>query len=219
MKKHLKKLKNAGFTLAEMIIVIAIFGVISSIALFDQARLSSSTLLTNMAYEVALAVREAQLYGISVRSSESGDFSQEAGMYVNIARPKEVLVYSNVASSDNPGFDAGIGEERAQYVFSNQRTNRIKAICVGNLETSGAPTEPCGPSAFSAVSELNVVFRRPNPVPTLWAGTGGSIEEKAGMRAYIVIDTGDGKHCKVVIVEPTGQTRIVDSSSGLCENS
>ncbi len=217
--KKTRRLVNAGFTLAEMIIVIAIFTIVSSIALFDQAKLSSNTLLTNMAYEIALAVREAQLYGISVRAAgDVGNFESEAGAYFNIASPRQVVVYSNTSSGTSmPTYEPG--EEVIQYIFQNQRTNRIRTICVGKLEGSYQPA--CGTNPDFVATEVHVVFKRPNPAPRVYAKRGGSdaLAPYPGDRVYIVVDTGDGENCKVVVIEPTGQTRIVDSSSTLCANS
>jgi prepilin-type N-terminal cleavage/methylation domain-containing protein len=214
-----------GFSLPELIIVIAIFAIITTIAMFDQARLNSSTLLTNMAYEIALSVREAQVYGIGVRDSSfsttaTGIFSGQYGAHFNIATPREVMVFGNASETYVPYNPSGPGTQaRVRYVFENQRGNFISAICVGNLE-SGAPRAcQTGQPEISNVAE--VVFRRPVPAPNIYKGSavGTMTPTPAGERVYVVVHTLDRANCRVVVVEPTGQIRVVDSSSGLCVKS
>lgn len=57
-----------GFTLVELLICVAIFVVITSVAVWNNNAFNSSILLTDLAYEVALSVRQAQVYGITVKA-------------------------------------------------------------------------------------------------------------------------------------------------------
>jgi prepilin-type N-terminal cleavage/methylation domain-containing protein len=215
-----------GFSLPELIIVIAIFAIITTMAMFDQARLNSNTLLTNMAYEIALSVREAQVYGIGVRDASfsttaTGIFSGQYGAHFNIATPREVMVFGNASETYVPYDPSGPGAQaRVRYVFENQRGNFISAICVGNLEAS--TVRACETGQPEIVNVAEVVFRRPVPAPNIYkkvlAG-GTMISADAGDRVYVVVHTLDRANCRVVVVEPTGQIRVVDSSSGLCVKS
>ncbi len=66
--------KRSGFSFIELIIVVAIMALISSVVLFKQAKFSSDILITNMAYQVALAIRQTEVYGLSSkdRGTETG---------------------------------------------------------------------------------------------------------------------------------------------------
>ncbi len=64
LKKNKISKSQKGFTLAEMIIVIGIIGLISSITLFDSRKLNSNILLSNTAYEIGLIIRDAQVSGL-----------------------------------------------------------------------------------------------------------------------------------------------------------
>ena len=105
LKRNKKNQK--GFSLPELIIVIGIFIIISTIAMFNQGKLSSSVLLTNMAYEVGLAIREAQTYGIGVRSEDAGtNFTGQYGAYFDTSTEttkRQVIVF---ADGSVPGLDA-----------------------------------------------------------------------------------------------------------------
>ena len=63
---------TTGFSLVELIVVMGIFTIMTSIVIFNYGRFSSNLIVTNLAYESALAVRQAQVYGISVKNT-SGD--------------------------------------------------------------------------------------------------------------------------------------------------
>lgn len=204
-----------GFSLPELIIVIAIFITISSVALFNQSKLSSNVLLTNMAYEVGLAIREAQVYGIGVRSEDSGaSFVGQYGAHFSIQdeiSSRQVLVYGD--KNEDSIFESG--EEKSIYSFENRRGNRLVALCTGDLDTD----ERCTVNSSKAVSWIDIVFKRPNPAALIYgpSSNGGSSEQKFG-RAYIVLNSLDNNDCRVVVVESTGQIRVEDSSKGSCEN-
>ncbi len=209
-KNTLYERKNRGFSLPELIIVIAIFAIISSIALFNQGRLSSSVLITNMAYEVGLAVREAQVYGIGVRSEDQGQsFTGQYGAHFSVADDvsiRQVIVYADL----NGDYVYTPGEEKYFYPFTNQRGNRVMALCAGDMP----PEVPCTPTSPTAVQNLDVVFKRPNPSALVY----GDGEYRDG-KAYIVLNAVTNDDCRVVIVESTGQIRVENSSKGSCQNS
>ena len=62
---------NRGFSLVELLVVISIFTIISSVVVFRQSKFSSDILITNLAYQMALEIREAQTYGIGVKSVDN----------------------------------------------------------------------------------------------------------------------------------------------------
>jgi len=68
-KENINKF-TGGFSLVEMLVVVAIFFTISSVVLFRQSKFSSDISITNAAYDVALVIREAQVYGTG---SKQGD--------------------------------------------------------------------------------------------------------------------------------------------------
>src|SRR5690349_3018843 len=68
-----------GFTLIELLVVSAIIILITGTILFRQQGFSSATLLRSLSYSIALSVRQAQTYGISVRESATGSGTFAAG--------------------------------------------------------------------------------------------------------------------------------------------
>ena len=59
-----KKKKRGGFTLAELLVVIFISSLLTTITLFDFKSFTSETVFKNKALDVALAIREVQIYGV-----------------------------------------------------------------------------------------------------------------------------------------------------------
>ncbi|MBP6974602.1 MAG: prepilin-type N-terminal cleavage/methylation domain-containing protein [Candidatus Pacebacteria bacterium] len=217
---------QSGFSLPELIIVIAIFVIISSIAMFNQSKLSSSVLLTNMGYEVGLAVREAQIYGIGVRSEDLGtSFTGQYGAHFSVAdgQERQVIVFADLDTNFAYTPDHVPPEEKYIYEFDNRRGNKIAALCVGNITV---PDETCdrGVSFTSPGTEsldgFDILFKRPNPSALIYGpDTSGATTDavaKTG-RAYIVVSSVDGDDCRVVIIESTGQIRVEDSSRGNCQ--
>lgn len=205
---------NSGFTIAELIVVIAIFGLVTSVALFNQGRLSSNVLLTNMTYEVGLAVREAQVYGLGAKNLDGSDnadsFLGEYGVHFSIDNPQEIYLFGNNYSlSDNPAYDPG--EELFQYQFQNQRGNKITALCVGDIDTTNGERCTNDENNPYMVTWVDVIFKRPNPAPIIYANNSAGPALQTG-RVYIVINNSENTSCRTVIVEGTGQIRVEDSN-------
>lgn len=192
---------TAGFTIAELIVVIAIFSIITTVALLDQNRLNSSVLITNLAYETALSIREAQVYGVGVRNfSANTQFGGQFGVYFNINNPDQVVLFNDKDS--NYQYDSG--EAEYLYSFTNQRGNKIKALCLGDLSGS-----PCTPISGPRVLSLRILFKRPALEAMFFGGDTGP---NSSGPAYIVVDDVDGSNCRAIIVEQTGQIRVEKAS-------
>ncbi len=64
-KKSLKKSKEKGFSVVELIVVISIFVIMLSISMFNYGKAQEKVEATNLAEDIALTLRQAQVYGIS----------------------------------------------------------------------------------------------------------------------------------------------------------
>jgi prepilin-type N-terminal cleavage/methylation domain-containing protein len=73
-KKEKKMTKQEGFTLLELLVVIALMMIIYAMTLTNYNGLNKNIDVQNTAYDVALAIRETQLYGIN-KKLVSGEFS------------------------------------------------------------------------------------------------------------------------------------------------
>ena len=104
-----------GFTLIELMVVLAIVVLISLVILVSTSRFNSAILLRSLAYQVGLSVREAQLYGVAVHKGPNQDcafiggtsnFCVSYGVHFVYPMPSPPLPsYVIFADSNNNGVD------------------------------------------------------------------------------------------------------------------
>lgn len=148
--------KARGFTLIELIVVSAIILVITTFILLQQARFNSSTLLRSLTYSVALSLRQAQVYGTSVRESApgSGIFAQGYGVYFSAGSPDQYYLFSD--NNGNGAYDAG--EELPVFILGQGYV--VNNVC---LTLAGGSTQQCYSGTPTAITSATFYFRRPNP--------------------------------------------------------
>lgn len=130
-------------------VVTGIFMVLSGVVLSANTRFGNRVILQNLAHEMALTVREAQVYGIAVRRYGSTDFDVAYGMHFGLAAPE---TYELFADANNNGTrDAGDGVIK---VTTLRGGFAVSDICVRLAGSSGVN---CGEQA------VDIVFRRPEP--------------------------------------------------------
>ena len=71
--------RERGFTIAEIVVVIAIIGFVFAVVVARYRDFDSTSVLKNLAYEVALSVREAQVMTISTSNIGGGGVFQNQG--------------------------------------------------------------------------------------------------------------------------------------------
>lgn len=198
------KNKTKGFSLLELLVVISIFTIITTIALFNQGQLNSNVLLTNLAYDVALTVREVQSYGVGVKYSDIGSGADGGyGIYMNILEPDIITVFQD---GDANGI-FGLDEEIKTYQFSNQRGNKIAELCAIGVTPGG----PICVGSGESVSSMSITFKRPDPEANFYGG-----RDTFTGPAYIVLKSQDGTNCRAFVVEASGQIRVEGSDSPAC---
>ena len=158
-----------GFTLVEMLVVLAIIVIISAIVINGQSSYNKTLLLTDTAYTVAYSVRQAQSLGLASRGTLVGaNIVSSAGYGVRFGGTTGYTVFADAGGADvlspavcpvgvagtpeaKPGnckYDSGTDRIVQSYTFSRGFT--ISNIC----GKSGA-------SLTCSLSTLDVVFMRP----------------------------------------------------------
>lgn len=202
MIKSLKKKK--GFSLVELLVVVSIFLIITAVTLFKQSKFSSDILITNTAYEVALTIREAQVYGVG--SKQSGLGTQGYGVYFSEGFAGDhYVMYSETPESDNtyefsyaPADTSGkYTDVRGEIELGREQT--IRDVC-------GIPTgqSEAQIQCFSTndLSSLNIGFVKPNLYAIL-NGDSGTFE-----RVRIIVASSLGDKCRTVEVNHIGQISV-----------
>lgn len=148
-RKRIKKGESRikGFTLIELLVTIFVVVIVSSLVLANFGAFSSRASLGNLAFEVALSIREAQVYGISVREF-TPDVFPSYGVVFNTSSDDEFILYADL--NDN-GAHNGPGEDLEVFTFRGGTV--IDSIC--GSSTSGGDC--------NNINSLNIIFTRPNP--------------------------------------------------------
>jgi prepilin-type N-terminal cleavage/methylation domain-containing protein len=188
-----------GFTLIELLVSISIVTVIMAVVIFNYGGFNDTLALSAAEQDLAIAVREAQTYGLSVKevSVGSGQFNAAYGIYFSPTSPSEYDVF--VDKNGNGLYDAGSGcgsgatECLEKFIFRDGVT--ISAICD---DTSCPP---------ASASSMQVTFLRPNPDATInFVNSGGTIVE-TGLTGKAVLMSPQGKTATVTIGS-TGQISV-----------
>ncbi|MFA6536169.1 MAG: prepilin-type N-terminal cleavage/methylation domain-containing protein [Candidatus Paceibacterota bacterium] len=196
---------SSGFSLIELLVVLAIFSVITAVVLVQGNRFDSSILLTNLAYETALTVREAQVYGISVKGETSASalaFQHAYGVYLNTLDDKSITSFAD--RNDNQVYDSGDnacggGSSECLDILKMSRGNHLGKICA--ISTGVSATEFCSDTNGS-FNDLSITFKRPNPDAVIKNGLG------TYQNASIYLTSADGLGTRVLKIESTGQISI-----------
>ncbi len=136
----------------------AIIIIVTSLFLVRQSSFDSSTVLRSLAYSVALSMRQAQVYGISVTGTTTSTgvvYASGYGLYFNASAPNIYILFADLNSDGkySPGEDV-----QAFTLSSAYRVSELCALGTTLKNCSGVDDQSGNP-----ISTLSVIFRRPNP--------------------------------------------------------
>ena len=151
--KLIKPKAQKGFSLVELLVSIAIFTVITSVILAKHSQFSGTLLLENLAYDIALSIRKAQVFGLSVREFTVGSSEFNVGYGIHLdSSDNESYIF--LADRDRDEAYGGITE--IIETFTLRRGNFISEFC--GILSNGV--EKC---SGSDITFLDIIFERPNP--------------------------------------------------------
>ncbi|MEX0910039.1 MAG: type II secretion system protein [Candidatus Paceibacterota bacterium] len=195
MKKEptarMQQTQKRGFTLIELFVVIGIFLVIISVTILSQRSFDNSILIDNLAYGIALAVREAQVYGVSTRGFDT-DFTSSYGVHFDTNEPNRFVLFADRDS---------IGR------YDGDSINDIEIFTLG---TSGQITDVCrvegGAVECGDTTGVDVSFIRPNPEPAFFFyDNDGNYDDDLEHSGAVIELTSPGGRVKTVQIGVTGQ--------------
>lgn len=141
-----------GFTLMEMLVVVGIVVVVSGVILASSSRLGGQFILDNFAYDLALTLREAQQYGISVQNF-NGNFNVAYGVHFDSSSPATYVLFGD-ATNPNGLYSPGLTPTELVQSYTITRGFKISAICA---TLNSVSAEDC------TLTSLDVLFKRPEP--------------------------------------------------------
>ncbi len=157
---------SRGFTLIELVAITAIIALITGLILVSDSAFGGKVLLENLAYDLALSVRQAQVYGISVQRFGTNTFTFNAGygVHFDTANASQYLTFADACTpADGIYTTLGGACPLGELVTTTQieRGFRILYLCA----PAGSAYNTC-----TQWSSLDIVFKRPEPDAIISAG-------------------------------------------------
>ncbi len=200
-----RSLNKKGFTLIELLVSIGIMVLITSTVLISQNKYSSNISLSNLANDISLTIRQAQIYGVSVKelSAGSGDFSSAYGVDFNTTASgsnNAYIFFADRGSSKdgyyNDAWSCPIGGSSECLQKINLTSgNTISRLCIIRKNDNGV----CVGNPSVLVDHVDVTFIRPsNAANILYFNNGGQIP---GNSNYVGVE--------ITVASATGATRSI----------
>ena len=151
---------SSGFTLIEMLVVISIFTIMTAVVLANLPNFRERTALQLVAQKMSLTIREAQVYGVGVKSF-GADFPSH-GIHFDPVSPngkKSYVLFADKPISNN-NYDVGTGN-----------CGSITTECVTKYDLTGTVeiaaltlclSANCSSYTNVTTDGFNIVFVRPN---------------------------------------------------------
>lgn len=168
-----------GFTVLELLISLAIMGVIMAVAITGQSTYNKNILLTDTAYSVALSLRQAQSFGLS--SKKTGTFQNAGyGIHFSDSTRSFYTFFADTSSrgaaptwcpgagllgpESKPGnclYDTLAPKDTLLQTYYFQRGYQLKRICA---KEKASNTKYCTDGSMNGktLNPITVVFVRPN---------------------------------------------------------
>ena len=161
----------SGFTLLELLVVITISTIITTALVIQNRQWNHQLTVNTQRYELALMLRQAQVYSLAVREDMAGTgdkFDIGYGVHVSVSNNNRYIFFAD--RNRNKKYDTG--EEIEEGIKTLNRGVYISKLCAikdGVEKCTGQP-------GIGALKQISVSFFRPNPAAIVsFINDGGNI--------------------------------------------
>lgn len=222
-----------GFTLVEMMVVLAIIVTVTAIALFGQSTFNRTLLLTDTAYNIALSIREMQSLGLSSRRYiASGQDVQNAAYGIHMDRtqntqyilfadisntptpspfPSNCLVGTESAPDEKPGnctYDTDLTPDGVFEIGTLTRGFTISKFC--GKKTNNSTPYCSTDTSTPPLDTMDIVFVRSSTESAINALRNGTWEEL--ISAEIYVSSADSLGTRGICISRVGQVSVTQGT-------
>ncbi len=184
---------TSGFTLVEMIVSLSIFAVITGVVLAHYKDFSGGIVLSNLAYEMATTIRQAQVYGISVKGAGPSTFNLRYGVHLVYPTNNTFILFADLDGNQQYSGSSEIVEN-----LTPSQGNIISDFC-GTLATGVSECAASDP----LLTWLDITFLRPNP-DAIFLNSKGALYQSAS----IIVKSPITGRIKTIVIRSTGQISV-----------
>ena len=198
---------RAGFTLIELLVVIAVITIITAFILFSQNQFDSSTLLRSLAYQVALSLRQAQLYGVSVRgvySASGTSFASAYGVNFSNSNLKQYTIFADLNKNGTPDTGESLTSAGGSLLTIGAGYS-LSQFCAYSGSGSIQDCYPSGVGGGASITSLSMYFKRPLPDATFSTYINGVLHASNYSAAYVKVKSNGSSDFRTVKITNTGQ--------------
>ena len=168
-----KKIKgNRGMTYVELIVVLGIFSVLSSVVIYNYGLFQDKIDMKNLSSDIALKVVEAQKSALSgkLNQAASSTWKPAYGLYFDVNTPTQFVYFADLDNSGGCSTPVGCSwpysvSGEVQEVVNITKGNSLSAVLV------------TGPGDCSSVTGFSVAFTRPDSVARMGGNVAGCTSE------------------------------------------
>lgn len=222
---------NRGFTLFEMLVSLAIFMLLTTTLLVKNSQFKGNVVIGNTAYQLALAFREAQAYGVNVRGvdpTQSGSYiyTTAYGIHLDAATPSSYTLFGDSYPPPATG-SAAIGDRIYTATPPGAADALVRTYQIGSgtsivlfctLRSGPAAVPVCSGSGLSPLTTLDVSFLRPQLSAAIRDSSKTDINLPPSIlfaaSAVVVLKNAQGV-CKAVKVTSSGNAGVVENPKSL----
>ncbi len=184
-----------GFTMVEVLVTLAIFSIISGVVLTRYKDFSGGIVLSNLAYEIAITIRQAQVYGLSVKNTltSQSNFNFPYGIHLPGPLSNSFVLFADV---DNNGYQSSEIIE----TLTTRQGNTIYNFCA----VTGSSVSKCNVGTPQLITSLDIKFLRPDPEAIIKSNISGDVYKEAS----ITVRSPGTDRNKTISIKSTGQISV-----------
>ncbi|MBI3632673.1 MAG: hypothetical protein HY226_00095 [Candidatus Vogelbacteria bacterium] len=205
--------------------------IITSITLVNYPKFSNKLSLDLLAEDIALSVRQAQIYGSSVLGARSGSGTTKAfsayGVHfddpANYPTEYNYILFADINGSRTyngleagtrgfvcPLFGGPVEDQECLQIFKVTGFNRVRSLCLGYADEVPDQRVAACDRSDKQIGSMDIVFIRPNLNPKF------SLKNKLGIdipsvnvsNVGIILESSGGEYTKTIVIWKTGQISV-----------